>query len=607
MKRYNWILAISLMLAVSCSEPEMPDRDGHDREAVAFFTDVRTTVEDGGSLTRASSPFVSPFDLYLAQTAPVAMEAVPSLYGVEYEEGNFWVKTLSNARIYWDDIGGIGALLDLQGIYPKGLMATYPGSFSFGVAEDQRSSTAYDASDLVISDKMSGYSVRRQKLTDGTKPVMNFNHVMSQVTFIIEKGTGFSVDEFLPTLIMEETPLDCTVTIAGDTGTVSLADGSSTGGIKPYVKSTDSETGKQTLVAIVMPGQKFAVGETIAKVTITIGGNANVYDIKVPADPEELPGGELEFLRGINHTFNVKVNKVGALVTVTLDEWGEGANLTDDNVKISTVGGEELGNDSKLVDGAALYVNIDNKHKTIFAYDKTEGEWNTGTPIYWDDVNWRTGLFGAALLFNTTAGIMADNPESLYTGLSQELKKSDNNDVIKVINFEDMVHPFAKLRVKVQTPAGETGIDLENLVKVVFHSGSGVKKFYDVDFSGTAPGTAYWSIDYHTGAEYDFSPQSGDIKTTGSGSSEMKHYVIDDIYVQPGVTVPEGEFLRLYYNDGTLDNEYPMSLASSIALEKNMLYNITVTATKTEVVEVGVTIKEWETGTDIEGGATIDK
>ena len=176
------------------------------------------------------------------------------------------------------------------------------------------------------------------------------------------------------------------------------------------------------------------------------------------------------------------------------------------------------------------------------------------------------------------------------------------------MNFAGMEHPFARLTVKVQTPlTGSNAIDLTKLTKIVFNDN--LHKFEKVTLDASeSASTSYWNIHYYsTAAEHTFAPSVGDIKTDAS----VKYYVLDDIYVQPGTVPVNSELLRLFYVDSALglNNEYPLKrTGSELKFEKNKKYNITVMLTKTEITEMGVSIKDWTAGEDIDdGNASIDK
>ena len=426
MKRVRYITIALAALGVACSDLEQAGPADGQRETIAFRVDMPVITVSERAVGRASNPFNYSFDLLLTQTDPsgFAESANTNKYKTVHQSGEFGIFVEStNAPVYWDDRGGRDALIDLQGVYPKGYATTYDTPFDFTIASDQNpdpdenDDSAYEASDLVISDKITGYSVGKQKAPAGTKPVMQFRHVLSKLTFELSMGTGFTIADFEPTIETVKMPLECDVTIEADGSVTRTTDsGGSESEIKPFLKTKGS--GKYTFEAVVMPGQVLDDDDRIAQITINIGGHDNVYDVRIPAT------AGMTLAAGYNYTFKVKVNKVDTQVAVTIEDW-ENVDVPGQTVQIAVEGGTLLDNDG-VDDGASFYLDIDNKHKRKFTYDQSGNEWNTDTPLHWDDVNWRADLYGDGLLYDNAGDVLSSpTPEYIYTsGSRRNLKRT---------------------------------------------------------------------------------------------------------------------------------------------------------------------------------------
>lgn len=632
MKR-KYISIFTLLLLFSACSNEEANEVVKEKEALSVNANISVSVETGGE-TRASGDFTKPFDLYMEQIAPTTpdLRREYTLYNATYSTDRYVVAKTSNDKPwYWDDNGGINATLNLIGIYPKGATVTVSSSvltFPWTVIADQSPSTIdHDALDLCISKLKGNYTLNIQKTGAAADKNLEFSHALSQLTFVLEKGTGFEANEtFKPTIETIALQTEADVTITG--GVVAIASKGTAAVMTPKLTGDpDDDATQRTFVAIAIPGQKFPKGAQFATISLTINGATNKYKIELPSSVTE----DITFLQGKNHQFTIKVNKTQSeFLTATVVPW----DVVDPILKEVNIAVESNGVDSKnsaFENGARLYVMIKEedsegkatevtggvKLRRTTTYTKsdepTESKWEKFNPtLYWDDIPKTGKTYAYGLLLNKentskATTITYDDAENIYMGKSQALEKAYEYLLFKENeekNNKSMEHPFSRLDITIRTEKdADYEVELKNLNNIRFHSV--INKFKEID-------TGTQVITYNTNAPDDYLSDVklliNDVNMNDPVDPTYNYYKVPFIYIKPGVTVPGGkELLWLSYKNGQVENEYPLvwDENKAITFQANNTYEIVITLKKTEIANLGVTIKDWSTGQKITGSGTI--
>lgn len=616
-KFYTIITTTLLILALSaCSETDPMDKPDTEKEELAINAGVVTTVVT----SRADDPdFTENFDLFMNQTAPTTPDLTNhTKYDAVYDTGFTVYEAGSNTNIwYWDDNGGHSAVVDLLGIYPKGTNATPTNlttGFTKSVVANQSSTVNVTASDLLISNRVAGYTLAKQKV-EATKANLKFKHVFSKLTFELIKGVGFQDDgsDFDPSIETVELHPDATVSLSFDVNdaandVVNLTPSGTKAAITPFLVTDESD--KKVLEAIAIPNQTILKGEKFASITITLNGVSNSYDVKLP---NETGDTDITFGSGINHVFKITVNKTDADVSVSLLPWVTDPSPVVREVNIGVETGISLDN-AGVKDDASLYFKITKGTEltalrrssvcTVTGADpdwvRTWGDLNPGK-LYWDDVP--NGSTAKAILINTDA----TNPEDIYEGSTT----ISSNKANESLNFANMTHPFSRVNIKIRTEQGAADkVELDKLTNIKFNTN--IVRFDNINVD-IADNANFQTITYKTNANSAVTPVKGTLETETEGTTPIityEYYKQLPIYIKPVTIAKDAELLNITYVNESVTNQYPLklNLASNLVFEANKDYTIVVTLNKTEIAKVGVSIKSWVIVNDhIGGGATIEE
>ena len=583
MKKYAFIL-LSLLICASCSDLESPVLSTEEHEELTIGADLFTTVTIGQEqTTRASNPFTEDFYIYHTQSGTTDRNNA-----VAVTSNKFNIKDASNNTIYWDNIGGVGASIDLIGVYPKTTQAptaTNLSSFTWSVLADQTTAANYKNSDLLISNRIMGYTLGKQKTSVEN---LEFKHVLSKATIKLVAGTGFTSADFNPAnLRLLDMNSECTMTVgAGATASVGISALNTSSTIFPLPISTSTGDPKTvTYEAIVLPGQTLA--SEFLRFDISIGASGNTYTVE-----RSVVLNSFAFQPGKNHIFTIKVNKVDAEVFTTIADWTDYGEIAGVDIHIDfedNSGGVNTG----LVTDADLYIGVDGQ-KSKYRYTASDTWTPDPNQIYWDHINPVGGLYANAVLINKDGGtgVNAD-AEDIYTGKSQELDKT-----YKQVQFASMAHPFCKVNIVLTSDSKEPNyVDLTKVVKVGLTT---MKEFDYVDLLPTSP--TYLSVLYNnTPLEKTLSIVSGDLADV----SGVKEYTLNPVYVEPNTVAANAYYLSVHHKDGTLENEYKLKNGTTaLTFVANHTYTITVNLKKTEVT-YSVKVEGWKAGDPVLGEGTI--
>jgi len=606
------ILSFFLLGLAACSdekenEPIPPEGE---KEEVIVYAGISTSTVD--VQTKADPSFVKNFDLFYAINASTLTEKV----GTEYVSASSFYRTGE----YWDDHNGVNGYVNMLGVFPRISSLAIDGltAIPWSIQTDQSKTTSlpyedvtdgYDASDLHISEQFNNYMLSNQKDGDPLK----FKHVMAKVTFMLIPGKGFiESDEakaaFKPKVVLKGMSTGATVN-AYTHGVTSLTGSAD---ITPKVLEPVSQGNvtAQQVAAILVPGQELTKTTVFAQVTIDGDTNGNVYDIKLPAS---FATDKLTLGQGYNHIIKITVHKTDVGLQATVKEWDDDETPIISEIKIDLLESDPISGGEDVEHGALLFMEVDNQKNSYRYNENATGEeidWASLSTIFWDDVNYNapTGIKAQGLLYNinTTgndyASAITENPENIYVGESQNLKKA--NDVLR---FGQMTHPFSKLNIKVQSHrTDDDRVAVADIKKITLHNS---KKFKQVNTNRAVPAT-YMTIDYEAStennAEYTYS--------SGVTPEPKEDYNVFQMaaYIEPGKTFtanadPSKSDLLMTVQVVTagITNDYILRMPSgSVTFEANKEYNLNVTLKKTSVALV-ITIAPWVGGTIIDDDANI--
>lgn len=595
MRKYLYT-AFLLTLFVACSESEQVVQQPTVEELVIGAGYATTVQVDESRVTRATSDFTKNFDLFLYQTAPTTPIDMTSsaIFDAKYESSKYAVYSGSK-KWYWDDIGGstnggYEAQITLLGIYPKGHVAITDDAvdnIDWRIKPDQSTVGDYGDSDLLVSNKIIDYTLTDQKSAPAT---LAFEHVLSQITIELVSGTGFTND-FTPenvTLLGLNTTATVAVTstdikAAATISNLSGIDLSGKDAITPYKEGTVTAGDVTTITykAIVLPGQTIAKGTSLVEFTITVDQSKNSYTATMPDDG-------FGFVQGKNHKFTITVNKTGTTVSASLVPWDyDSADDINRTINIATGTGTVGSNDAKLVDGAKLYVNLDGQ-SGVYKFTKSPEKWTATTPLYLDHITPDPDgkLFAYAVLINEGVDT-GYNVENIYTGESQAM-----TDYFTDLHFNSFTHPFSKINVIIKTnTAADDYVELSQIKKVEL---KGLREYASINLTSQV-------ITYAT---TDAAPAF-----TAPVALKEAQITCSPVYVNPATIAAKALLLTVYHENGTVKNSYPLYNGNdALTFVANKQYTITVTLSKTEISDLGVTIKGWEDdGSTIGGGSTIDE
>lgn len=594
MKKYICIIA-SLVAVAGCTEQAItPNPDG--REALVIGADFDTTVSSEAIMeTKAeSSNFGNDFFLYVTRGGTTTRNNANK----KTDPNLFEVKDDSNNILYWDDIGGhdASATLDLIGIYPKTNSkvpaAANLASFTWAIDADQ--STALTNSDLLISNRIKGYTLATQKTAVGN---LAFRHVLSKMTVELIKGDGFTDADFKPADVkILNISTTAAVTVATDDEAAVGITNPGTSNVTLIPKKLD---GSYTYEAIVFPGQDLSeVNTHFLEFTITINGKSNIYKVTLAQNAFDT------FVQGKNHTFTVTVNKVNAKVTATVTNWDTTPTPVEATINIDYTD-DATGSTSDVVeDGGRLYIEVDGQ-KRQYNYYKTETSWKAvGNPIYWDNINYGDDkLVANAVLINKSTDDYT--PEEVYVGKSKTLS---NTTPDKTLSFS-VAHPFAKVQVVLKSEINADKSyksDAVDLTEVKSFTLVGFKEFTNVDLGLTSE--TYQKVNYTTAANVvkTVTIEDDDLdKTTDTSYAVYTHSPF--LYIQPCTIATSGtHYFTVHQENGAIKNDYKLKTTEAdMKFEANKSYTITVTLKKTDV-SYKVTVEPWGTGEDYEGEGTIE-
>ena len=263
--RYSLFAMLSLLLIASCSEDVTPTQtvaieDGIPINIASTYpvtANTRATIDNGFVAGDDVGIFVVDYDNG-GNPGTLAMKG-DRAGNIRFSyDGSKWT---ANYQLYWKNSS---TPADFYGYYPYDMYMGSPTNYAFSVSRRQDSdatttaAAGYEASDLLRA--------KAENVSPTTETVnLQYKHVMSGVTVILEMGSGFEAAEWAglaKTVQIENTILDGSVNLS--TGMTTLSDEGKATSITPLFYNN-------TWRAVVFP-QTVSAGKPIA--SVTVGGQS---------------------------------------------------------------------------------------------------------------------------------------------------------------------------------------------------------------------------------------------------------------------------------------------------------------------------------------------
>lgn len=303
MRTRNLFIALTLLTATAaitaCNDDENPGTVDLSKPIDLNLsigqsgTGTRASVSDGSGISYfETGEKISLTAVSKAKTGdtPVAIDAE----GATYRNTQTYTKPDTQSDIEWDgtfywqntsDMHSFYAYYPAQENFPKKATdGTYTYTHNFTLPTKDNN---IDNSTLALLNQANFMYGKEDSKATNSPISLELSHCMSQITFTVEKGTGYTDDEAMPTITKAEI-------LNGDglytAGTFSLSAGTvtantagvttSTKAITPYRTSSTATT----WYAIVCPEQNFANGSNFIRFTTSDGTNGTTtYTYKLEA------------------------------------------------------------------------------------------------------------------------------------------------------------------------------------------------------------------------------------------------------------------------------------------------------------------------------------
>lgn len=377
-------------------------------------------------------------------------------------------------RLYWDDLGGTKADLDLIGIYPREVYSAGATMLEWSVKEDQSTVANHnEGSDLMLA------YVDSYKYQKGTTANLLFNHVLTKITLNLGGDLLSDIQLAEAEVKINNVVTSGKVSLVPTSGTYTYDNSAAPGNVTPYKTKISDKA--YSYAAIVYPFTKAVTTEdekvTIATITVkTEKGDNNIYYVKLPTKEKEFKAGE-------NNVYNVSINKTEVSVTASVVNW---TDVVEDDVipsKLSFEPGNISITGTTITDGSVLYVSITDedtdpaKHTTTYVYDGTKWDLKSGVEaIYWDDLAqpYTNNKVRALLILDgegkdeTEKEANRTNGDKIFTSTT-----SLKTTIETPFDMGDLSHPMAKFTITIQTPSKDATdrIELSEIQSVIFATG----------------------------------------------------------------------------------------------------------------------------------------
>lgn len=452
----------------------------------------------------------------------------------------------SGSKLYWDDLGGVSAKLELFGIYPKKSLTTdykySENEIEWKVGIDSDPDDGIDDYDLMVAYK-NPYNYSKLVAAN-----LLFEHVLTKVSIKLTEGAGFAGGDLSTAQVTYNVPTE---------GKCNIQTQVATGTNQATLVPTKAADGSYTILTFPF---KVAMGSSYHLATIKIGNND--YNVVLKDDLKDI-----NLQKGVHNTFNVTIDKSDVKLTASLVDWEEPNPFTE-SAKLVTVGDFTINNakDDKVIVTNQTIINLaitDSKavvHKRTFTYDEGDKSWTPNTELYWDDMAYPFTSVKALMILGGNSN--ADKGDYIFTA------SASNVPLGGAIALGEFKHPLVKLTITVTTnkELGATdNVNLDGIQQVVINN----SKLFEIKTDGitvSEGSTALTAIEDGSGTH-----------TYVAFMMPKKLTKLCDITIQ---------------EDVNNNNTYPVNITET-QLEAGQHYKYTVKITKTDVKFTG-SLVDWD-------------
>ncbi|MDY4881882.1 MAG: fimbrillin family protein [Muribaculaceae bacterium] len=565
-------------LVVSATLNDAPQSRAHDKTFEAgdqLLTYIRHVVDDGsGNYTSIRAD----------QAPRLVTLKVNSKFTVTQEDADTeWTSDLTiDGGLYWDDFNDSSdpktdlrtANHYLQSFYgycynggTPSTLTEDTGVLSWTLPQNFNKS-AMKSNDLLWSPTQPVISYKHDAGTRGTLTVP-YTHAMSKFTIVVTGGEGFAAGDLDATTATLQNMLKEATFTAPNGGYAPTADTWATVGM--YLAGKSGLTNTYTALAI--PGRVLTTGETLVVIDKADG---NKYEIKLTEAILGAWGAQLDDGKtrpGVNYQLTVTINKQKIEVIAKITDWTDVLATGDAEIKFDS----DITDSGILGDTFTEGDKIDIFHNPALASlthtttsTLTAGTWVNDPQIYWE--NGSTAYYFRALTeydrasgkYVTVSGsnAIAETHDLLWGTTAEHLAEHLTYSKGAAINPRtgdvplEFSHVMSKITVKLATPAGDAGVDLDGALITI--NGLHTDGTVNITNGSITPGSTIGDITEFASATHPV-----------SGKTSLDNYVV----------VPQ-----------TLGNE----IILKIRLANNTTYSITLNTCCVEGTSIPITA--WEQG-----------
>lgn len=468
-------------LVVSATLNDAPQSRAHDKTFEAgdqLLTYIRHVVDNGSgnytSIAADQAPRLvtlkvnmTPEDPNTDKTSDLTIDG--GLYWDDFNDSSDPKTDLRTANHYLQSFYGYC----YNGGTPSTALDAATGVLSWSLPQNFDES-AMKSNDLLWSPTQPVITYKHDAGTRGTLTVP-YTHAMSKFTIVVTGGEGFAVGDLDATTATLQNMLKEATFTAPNGGYAPTADTWATVGM--YLAGKSGLTNTYTALAI--PGRMLTKGETLVVIDKADG---NKYEIKLTkailgAWGAQLDGGKT--LPGVNYQLTVTINKQKIEVIAKITDWTDvlatgdaeikfDSDITDSDITDSGIVGDTFTEGDKI-DIFHNPARASLTHTTTSTL--TAGTWVNDPQIYWE--NGSTAYYFRALTeYNRASGkyvtvsgsnAIAETHDLLWGTTAEHLTYSKGaaiNPRTGDVPLE-FSHVMSKITVKLATPAGDAGVDLD--------------------------------------------------------------------------------------------------------------------------------------------------
>ena len=343
--------------------------------------------------------------------------------------------------LYWDDLGGKLAQLELFGVYPY---YTPQGTSTATVTTGSELITWTVSNDLDDSDLRRGH-LSSYLYSKTAAAYMVFEHVLTKISIKLEPGDG----------TVNLAGATVTYTVPGTATYNYISNTLTTVPVDVTLPANPDEDGLFSILAFpktVMQGSSYKIADIV-----TLAGNT--YEVMLKDDAKDIV-----MAAGVHNTYTVTVNKSSVSVTGSVVDWatGDGGSASSKLIEPDDVVIADGTTTTKLLGNDLLTISVVDANNAVksgqYKYDLSGTKWNVVATkeLYWDDV--ARPLKSVSALIQLGGGTSG---EAILTS-----KKTGSFGLAKKIDMDPFVRPLAKVSITFGTTVGADKVNIDEITGV---------------------------------------------------------------------------------------------------------------------------------------------